>query len=119
MGAFDALVREMIQVASDLTVDFQATVVHRAYTGQDEYRKPTYGSPVSRQAVVTDANVLVMHQTRNVEVLARYNILFLSAVTVDPKDEISVNGRVQPIARVDNGVLASDGTGFTASVLTE
>src|SRR5687767_14311323 len=101
MGLFDGLVREMIQVASDLTTDFQATVVHRAWTGQDEYRKPTYGSPVNRRAVVTDANVLVKN-TKGVEVLARYNILFLSAVTVDPKDEISVNGRVQPIARVDN-----------------
>jgi len=113
---FDSLIRSGIVLADSLTKKgLQATVSHSAFASQNSYGEATYGTAVSRRAVVSDSTELIKDDQGR-EALARYRVLFLGAVTVSVRDKLTINGRVSPILRVDAGVLADDGAQFVTEV---
>lgn len=115
---WDDLLRAGVTVAKTIVADgLEATVLHLAAVGQNTYGETAYPNPaVARRAVVTDTNTIV-RTPRGEEVVARYRVLFLESVAVDPRDRLTLpDGRVGPILKIDHGVLDDAGGRFYTEV---
>lgn len=111
MGGFNTLISGLLaSVADPLTVSLQVAVSHYAWSDrtEDDFNKPTWGSPTSRQAVVAKASKIVK-RTSGVDagelVLAAYSITFPRPVAVDARDRFVLPGSVEgPIVSVEGVV---------------
>lgn len=114
---WNTVLQDALAAASTILSDgLMATVSHEAYSGVNAYGESTFSAAVNRQAVVVDEDAVVRTDD-GVEVVAHTRITFLTAVAVDPKDRITLpGGRQSPLLRVDHGVRANDGSGFTTEV---
>jgi len=115
------IVRNAVATADTITKDLQATVTHYAWTGQNDTAAPTYGSGVSRKAIVEMKQRLVRKPNGD-EIVARARVMFLALPTangasgrrepIDPRDKIVLpDGTTGPILDVTGLVDAESTTG--------
>jgi len=116
MGWQDVIRSALATAQAVLDDGLLATVVHYPYAGQNAYGETTWGDGVSRKAVVVDHDELIRDAQAR-EIVAHTRLTFLTAVTVDPRDKITLpDGRTTPILRVDHGVRDTAGAGFLTEV---
>ena len=123
----DATIRAAISVISTATADLQATVAHAAWTGKDGYNKPTFATPVSRQALV-ELKQRLRRLPNGQEVLQQAAVTFIGPISpngatgrrepIDPRDSITLpNGYSGPILDVQGLVDPSTNRPFMVSVV--
>lgn len=116
MGWNTVLQDALAAAATILGDGLMATVQHEPYASQNAYGEPTYGAAVNRRAVVVDQDAIIRKDDAT-EIVAHTRVTFLTPVAVDTKDRITLpDGRQPTILRVDFGVRADDGSGFTTEV---
>lgn len=122
MGLADT-VRNAVATAHALTADLQATVTHRAWTGQDETGKATYASAVSRTAIV-EQRQRMLRQRDGTEIMTAAMLTFLAPIAangaatrrepIDPRDVFTLpDGTSGPV--VDVAGLTDAGSASGAS----
>jgi hypothetical protein len=110
------LIADLVGLAKELVEDFDipVTVAHRAYTGQDNKRKPTYAAPVNRQAIWQD-DVRSVRDADGNEVLTQARVSFLENVTIGARDVLEWSGRSGPVLSIQ-GLAAPEGGKYFATV---
>lgn len=111
------LVRNGVALANSITKPLQVSVVHRAWLGDDDTSKPTYGSPTSRLAIVADSSKKFKRDDGE-EVIATTYIGFLEPIPpvtqtvvgrnnpLDERDQLTLpDGRTGPILKTDGGLV--------------
>lgn len=105
----DTVLRSALAVANTVTAPLQATVVHKACTGVAGYGKPTYGSAVSRSAVVEVApagQTWPLRQTAEGEAIVPVaHVAFLGPVVIAVGDQITLPDGTVTIVRAVGGVV--------------
>lgn len=125
MGLAD-VVRSGVALADTVTTDLQAAVTHKAWTGRDVDRKPTYAAGVSRLAIVERRQRLIRTATGE-QILSRHRIAFLRPIAangaatrrepIDPRDVLTLpDGDTGPILEVTGVVDPSTGAPYYAEV---
>jgi hypothetical protein len=105
---FASLIRGGIALASGLTSDLQANVIHTPWVAEDGYGKMTPGIPVTRKALV-DRKVTERYANTGKLVMTLATITFL-----DPIAPNGASGRIEPIDPRD--ILTLD-DGATAPIV--
>jgi hypothetical protein len=114
MAGFDALIRSAVATAKALVGDVQATVVHRAATGHNGHGVPTFGSPVSRLAIV-ESKIREIRQADGETTLTKTKLTFLDNVAITKDDELTLpDGTKGPI--LDIGSLQGSGGAYLVEV---
>ena len=110
MAGFADLVRSLVAVADGLTDSLQVAVTHYSYASatKDATQKVTWGSGVSRKALVEDVHTMVRDQQGQM-VLVTTKVTFLRSFAIDARDRIVLpGGKEAPIARIA-GLVDPDG----------
>jgi len=79
------LVQNGVAVANTITTALQATVTHKPWASNDKYNKPTYGTSVSRTAIV-ERNQKWVRTMQGDEKLSLAKLIFPYPVAVDERD---------------------------------
>jgi hypothetical protein len=83
------------------------------WASQDSYGQASYGSAVTYEALVTNADDTAVGANGEV-IVPRCAVLFLEAVAIGPLDRITLaDGSTGPIVRVDEGVHDAAGRMMT------
>lgn len=112
-----SILRSGVAIADSVTGGtdgVQVSITHRAWTGRDGYNKPTYGSSVTRKAVMKSVQRMI-RTTGGQEVQARAALTFLAPITangasgrrepIDPRDLITLpDGTTGPILDIQGTV---------------
>lgn len=120
MGLADTI-RSGIATAHALTAELQATVSHRAWTGQDETGKATYAAAVSRTAIVEQRQRL-LRRADGTEIMTAAMLTFLTPIAangaatrrepIDPRDTFTLpDGTTGPVVDVAGMTDAESATG--------
>ena len=110
------IVQDGVSIANSVTTALQATVTHKAFSSVDGYGKPTYGTGVSRTAIVERRQKYV-RTALGEEKLSLARLLFLVPVTVDERDEFTLpDGSTMPILRIGGPVDGTTGNEFIVEV---
>ena len=107
---FDAIIRSAITVANSVTTSLQATVTHRAWIGEDGYRKPTYAAAVELTAVVEHKPRLIQ-RGEDRELVQAIVLTFVTPIAAH-----GANGRQEPIDMRDKITLPDGKTGRIVEV---
>ena len=110
------LVASAVAQAHTLTASLQDTVSHAAYSSQDSSGKPTYATAVNRTALVERKQRLFRTDSGR-EVLSQAKVTFLTAVTLDTRDQLTLSdGTTGPILSI-SGLMDPDiSKGYYAEV---
>jgi len=110
------IVQDGVSIANSVTTALQATVTHKAFSSVDGYGKPTFGTGVSRTAIVERRQKYV-RTALGEEKLSLARLLFLVPVTVDERDEFTLpDGSTMPILRIGGPVDGTTGNEFIVEV---
>lgn len=106
----DTLVRSVVAVADTVTTSLQVSVTHEPYSSQDGYGAPSYGTAVTRQAIVEYVTKPV-RTLEGHEKLSTAQIMLPRNVAVDLRDRFTLpSGASMPVLTI-SGV--TDPTGGT------
>ncbi len=98
------MVRSVVRTAKVAVGDLPSTITHEPWASQDEYGKPTYGTAVSRDAVV-EIRTKAIRNTGGELVMARASVQFLEDVAIDMRDRLTLpDGTTSPIVAI-TGVI--------------
>lgn len=111
------ILRSAVATANGVTSSLQSSVSHAAYSGLDSYGAPTYGTPVTRSAIVDSTRRL--YRTRDGrELLQRAAITFLVPIALDPRDRITLqDGTTGPILDTSGTVDPATGQPYAVEVI--
>lgn len=104
------IIKNAVAIADTVTAPLQVAVDHYAWTGSDDFSKPTYARPVSRLAVVEELQRYRRTETGQ-EIVQKASITFIRPISangasqrrepIDPRDKIVLaNGYTGPILNV-------------------
>lgn len=97
------VLRSGVKIADKVTKPLQATVMHAAWTGSDDYGAGSYATPVARRAIVDQQQH--EHRTRSGELVATQAYIgFLEPIAPN-----GAAGRTEPIDPNDV-IILPDGT---------
>lgn len=124
---FDRLIRRMVAVANNLTSSLQCDVSHYAWTGSDEFSKPTYATAVTRKAIVSYDQKEHRMSGGN-EIVQKASIVFVGPISsngasdrrepIDNRDKIVLpNGYTGPIIEIIGVSDPSTGAPYALEVL--
>jgi hypothetical protein len=93
-----------ISVANTITTSLQATITHAAFSSVDGYGKTTYGTGVSRTAIVERRQKYIRTNAGD-EKVSLAKLTFPYPVTIGERDKITLpDSTVMPILRIDGVV---------------
>lgn len=121
-----SIFRSAVATADQVARSAQVAVSHEAWTGADNYSKPTYAAAVSRLAVVS-MKQRMRRMPDGREVVQRAVVTFVGPVAangaagrrepVDPRDRITLpSGFTGPILDVEGAVDPATGAPYTVKV---
>lgn len=123
----DTLVTKLVRVADKATKSLQITVSHYPWTGSGIYSEPTYGTVVSRKAVM-EFQQRLRKLSDGQEIVQKASLLFVGPIApngaadrrepFDPRDKIVLpNGYTGPILDVSGPENPAISAPFTFEVL--
>ena len=93
-----------ISIANTVTTSLQATITHAAFASDDGYGKATYGTGVSRTAIVERRQKYIRTMAGE-EKVSLAKLTFPYPVTINERDKITLpDSTVMPILRIDGVV---------------
>lgn len=96
----DTLIRSAVAVADGVTTSLQVSVTHAPYSSQDGYGAPSYGTSVTRQAIVSYVTKPV-RTLEGHEKLSTAQILLPRNVSVDLRDRFTLpSGASAPVLAI-------------------
>lgn len=111
----DSLIRAAVAVADDVTTSLQVSVTHEPYASQNGYGAITYGTAVTRKAVVSYATKPV-RTVEGHERLSTAQIVLPRNVAVDIRDRFTLpSGLTAPVLAV-HGVADPTGGVYAQEV---
>ena len=97
-------VRRAVKSAAHAARGVEVDVIHKSDISRTASGKVTYGSTVTRRAIV-EPTIGVFRDVNSIEQVSKATITFLSFVAVDPSDELTLpDGTTGPILRITNGL---------------
>jgi len=113
----DAIIRAGLSVAKTITADLRDTVTHEAWASVDGFGKPTFGSAVSRSAIV-ERKQRLLRNSQGEETLSSHRILFLEPVSIDARDRLTLSdGTTAAILSVSGVMDPSTDAPYYAEVM--
>lgn len=127
---FSALIRDVgLPIIDDLTSSLQGVITYSAWTGTDDYSKPTYSAPISIDAIIEDHTHLRRVGRSKQDITDGQEIVMKALVTIprpmtangaanrkepiDPRDRITLpNGYSGPILNVEGVIDPSTGNPY-------
>lgn len=124
MGDLDAILRDVIGVANDVTLDLQVAITQRRVTARDSYLKPTAFTDTPRTAFVGDIRRQLRTAPKGTSVeatesQARTVYSMLGNIAVDVLSDVFIlpDGTTSPTLQVDGFADPAGGRFFTIVTL--
>lgn len=115
--SLDAILRDVVGVAHELTLELQVDVVHEAFVERAKNSVPQYGPPVTRPALLQQLTKQVA--TVGGSIIATGPVTFLANVEISVEDRLTLpDGKVGTVVYVGGlrDRTVANGSGFITEV---